>query len=221
MRLHSFLESLVILLNSPFFSKNKSFALPLLNGKNIIQCYQFFKYEFFWCYMNIQVVLLLFQRFPIGFYISIWNFHEPVVLFCSFRHQCASHVLDFAELFSYELLDIRISVALHCPLVERCKRNKQFRNWTNKIAVLCPCEGLSERRQDKMIHTSKTQNRKVSPVFCHIVVPCTCDIYCMSLGLFGLFPYSVQRFKGRGYCHNHICKPLRGKLLFVVLGYTN
>ena len=44
--------------------------------------------------------------FPVGFYISIWCLHELLVLFCSLRHQCTSHVLDSAELFLYQFLDM-------------------------------------------------------------------------------------------------------------------
>ncbi len=99
--------------------------------ENILHYYQFL-YKFIWCYLNIHVVILLFQSFPAGFYISIWCFHELVVLFCSLRHQCTSDVLNSAELFLYQFLDMEYWVHYIALWLGEGKEINNFRTGPTK-----------------------------------------------------------------------------------------
>lgn len=162
----------------------KSFALVVLNrrkNKNksaTVICFSnTSSSDVTWTFMSCYCFS---PSFPVGFYISIWCLHELLVLFCSLRHQCTSHVLDSAELFLYQFLDMEYE--------RREKENKQFQNWTNKITcpLLCPCEiqnSLPSCRADQKL--SQDGTRRTEKCFGDIWLACCgkCNVYIRSLFL--------------------------------------
>lgn len=93
---------------------------PFYEYENIIHRYQI-RLPFMLCEHSCCAIAF-FQSFPIRFYISIWCCHELLVLFCSLRLQCTTHVLDSAATVFVSLSGYRVLGVLHCPLAGRRKK---------------------------------------------------------------------------------------------------